>query len=169
MAINPNFLAKLKRKGYRETYLRETVTGWIVQQIHALREAKEWTQSKLGDEMGKHQSVVARIENPEYGKWNLGTLLDVAKAFDVALEVRFTDWATFVRQSQSAGANLLVGDFSSTDWAALDGPPVTGGDTKPTDEYLVVVNRKTVTERLTAIDRRLGVNSGSGPRPVAFV
>jgi transcriptional regulator with XRE-family HTH domain len=112
MVINPKFLAKLTRPTYRKTFLRSTVTDWVLHQMKALREARGWTQADLGREADKPQSVIARIEDPDYGRWSLTTLFDLADAFDVALDVSFLDWATFVKRAENAEDRLAVSPFS---------------------------------------------------------
>jgi hypothetical protein len=39
--------------------------------------------------MRKAQPWISQIENPNYGKWTVATLLDLAKAFDSDLEIKF--------------------------------------------------------------------------------
>ncbi len=39
--------------------------------------------------------MISRLENSEYGKVTVQTLLDIAKGRDVALVVRFVDYPTF--------------------------------------------------------------------------
>jgi DNA-binding XRE family transcriptional regulator len=115
--MNPKFLEKLRRRGYRKAYLRDSVTSWIVYQIQALREQREWTQGTLAKEAGTSQPAIARAEKPDYGKWNLSTLIDLAAAFDVGLQVRFVDWPTFVRWTDNVGSELYVPSFSASGFA----------------------------------------------------
>ena len=89
-------------------------------QIEALREQRGWSQAQFGKEAGKPQSAIARAESPEYGRWNIGTLIDFANAFDVALEVRFVDWPTFIRWTARAGSELEVPSFSLEGFVGTD-------------------------------------------------
>jgi len=123
MAIKPDFLEKLKRKAYRRAYLRDTVTSWIVYQLKNLREQRGWTQAKLASEAGTSQPAIARIERSDYGKWNIATLLDMADAFDVALEVRFVDWPTFTRRARDLESGLDVASFSESQFAPPPAKP----------------------------------------------
>lgn len=107
MSIKPSKLKRLARKSYREAYLREKVTGWIVHQMKTVRQQRDWTQTDLAEAAGKAQSAIARVETPEYGKWNISTLLDIANAFDVALEVRFVDWVTFMSRSEDVSPDAM--------------------------------------------------------------
>jgi hypothetical protein len=40
--------------------------------------------------------LISSWENPDYGRYSLGTLKDLAKAFDVGLLVRFVPFSTLV-------------------------------------------------------------------------
>lgn len=91
-------LKRLKRflsKAYRDEYLDTTVRSGIAYQIFALRSKAKMTQSVFSAQISKPQSVVSRLENAEYGKVTIQTLLDIAKGLDVALLVRFVDYPTF--------------------------------------------------------------------------
>jgi hypothetical protein len=49
--------------------------------------------------LDKPQSVVSRLEDPNYGRWTLQTLFDVARKLDRAVIIRFVDFPTFIRWS----------------------------------------------------------------------
>ncbi len=101
--------AKLHSKEYRESYVENHVRRWLAAQIRILREqeGRNWTQKNLAAKLGKPQSAVSRLEDPDYGKMTVSTLLELAAAFDVALAVRFVDFPCFVEMtrdlSRSAG------------------------------------------------------------------
>lgn len=108
-------VAKLSDKSYRVAYVQQHVKTWIAYQIRALRDQRGWLQGKLADEMGKPQSVISRIEDPDYGKLTLQTLFDVAAAFDVALLVKFVDHKTFLTQGRNVSpADMRVTSFNAT-------------------------------------------------------
>jgi len=91
-------ISKLKNKKYREAFVAELITTGIPFQIKALREQEQrkWTQKDLGDRCGIAQETISRLEDPNYGKLNLGTLKRLASAFDVALMVRFVPFSELV-------------------------------------------------------------------------
>jgi transcriptional regulator with XRE-family HTH domain len=142
-------VAKLRDKAYRAAYVREHVKTWIAYQIRALREQRDWSQGTLAQEMDKPQSVVSRIEDPDYGKLSLQTLFDVAAAFDVALIVKFVDHRTFLQQTRKVGPeDMRVSSFDAAalkpanqrlsvtmvtlfDWAGIDAANVTRPVPKP--------------------------------------
>jgi transcriptional regulator with XRE-family HTH domain len=128
---------KLSKKTYREAYVADQVRTGIAYQIRALREQRSWNQGKFSEELDKPQSVTSRLENPDYGKLSLKTLLEVASTFDVALLVRFVSFPEFLRQNQDVSAEALqvssfdVADFVSTsDGKRVVCDPVTYGSAK---------------------------------------
>ena len=85
-------LASLESKGYRDAFLETDVKGGIAYQIQALREKLSLSQKAFAEKIGKKQSVVSRLEDTEYGSVNVNTLLEIAKALDIGLQVRFCDY-----------------------------------------------------------------------------
>ena len=77
---------------YRHAFLAEHVRAFIALQVRALRKERKISQTQLGELMGKAQAWISRLEDPDYGKVTIATLLDLAEAFDTALVIRF---ATF--------------------------------------------------------------------------
>lgn len=86
---------KFCNKKYRDGYVSSHVKKFLAHQITALRGEK--SQTEFGEIIGKPQSVVCRLENPNYGKYSLQTLLDVASKLNLALIVRFVDFPTFLK------------------------------------------------------------------------
>jgi transcriptional regulator with XRE-family HTH domain len=83
-------LESWKDHDYRVQFVRERVQSSVALQIRSLREQRNgMTQTQLGKLMGKAQPWISQIENPEYGKWSIATLLDCAEAFDSDLEIKF--------------------------------------------------------------------------------
>jgi transcriptional regulator with XRE-family HTH domain len=94
-------LQKLLDKSYRDSYLEGHVKGSIAYQIQALREKEGLTQTEFGKLIGKPQSVVSRLEDTEYGGVNVNTLLQIAYALNIGLEVRFCDFRTILKSDVS--------------------------------------------------------------------
>ena len=101
-------IAKLRNRRYRTAYLAEHVRTGIAFQIRALREKIGWTQAQLGTVAGKPQNVISRLENPDYGRVTLQTLLQFADTFDVALIVRFVPYSRFLREFQDVSERELL-------------------------------------------------------------
>jgi transcriptional regulator with XRE-family HTH domain len=113
--ISERFADELDDKDMRHAFLGAQTRVAIAHQIRALRNQRDWSQGKLGRELGKPQSNVSRLENVdgEEGKYSLTTLLEVAAAFDVGLSVRFIPYEEFVRQTEDLSpANLQVPSFT---------------------------------------------------------
>jgi hypothetical protein len=98
--ISKKLLERLQRKAYRHAYLAEHVRRGIAYQIRALRDQRKWKQGMFAKMLGKPQSVACRLEDPDYGKVTIQTLLEVANVFDVALEVRFVRYSSFIRNTR---------------------------------------------------------------------
>ena len=83
------------RRGFVEGHAKDTIAF----QIKQLRKVEDWDQKKLAEiAFGKPslQPMISRYENPDYGKYSITTLLELAAAFDVALVVRFAPFSELV-------------------------------------------------------------------------
>lgn len=84
------FLESWKDPEYRAEFVRERVKSSVALQIRALREQRNgMTQKQLGNAIGKAQTWISVLEDPEYGKMSVATLLSLAEAFDTDLEIKF--------------------------------------------------------------------------------
>jgi DNA-binding XRE family transcriptional regulator len=89
------FLRELGEADFRRAYLADQVRTNISFQLTALRDQRGWTQKELAEKADKPANSISRLEDPDYGKATLTTLLAMADAFDVALLVQFVehdDW-----------------------------------------------------------------------------
>jgi hypothetical protein len=77
--------------------------------------------------MGKPQSVISRLEDPDYGKLSVQTLLEVAAAFGLPLWIDIPEWEDWLRlikdvpNSRTRRRSFDVNNFSSM---ARGGVPV---------------------------------------------
>jgi predicted XRE-type DNA-binding protein len=86
---------KLHSKRYRDSYLSSHIRMFLANQLASLQ--GEMSQKEFGQLLGKPQPIVSRLQNPDYGKYSLQTLLEIASKLDVALLVRFVDYPTFLK------------------------------------------------------------------------
>jgi transcriptional regulator with XRE-family HTH domain len=105
---------RLLNKKNREAFVSASVDQTIPFQIRALRlsEERNWTQKELATRAGMKQERISVCENPNYGKFSLQTLKQLASAFDVALIVRFAPFSELVEwESNLSPESLNVKNF----------------------------------------------------------
>jgi transcriptional regulator with XRE-family HTH domain len=86
------FVAQFADKEFRDLFVAEQVRVRAATMIRTLREQRGWTQKELADRMGTSQSVISRIEDADYGKLSVQTLLDVAAACDLPVFIDLPEW-----------------------------------------------------------------------------
>jgi len=99
------FIEQLSDRELRDEYVADRVRSRFALLIRALREQRGWSQAELGRQMGKPQSVVSRLEDPEYGKLSLQSMLEVAQAFDLPIWIDLPEWDEWFR---------LIGDVEAS-------------------------------------------------------
>ena len=93
---------------YRREWAEEHVGVGLAFQIRALRESRGLTQEGMGRLANKAQGTISQWENPNYGRYSLSRLRELAAAFDVGLLVRFVpfselvDWTAGLTPERSA-------------------------------------------------------------------
>ncbi|MGH6899454.1 MAG: helix-turn-helix domain-containing protein [Geminicoccaceae bacterium] len=104
---------ELSSKEFRDAFVAEHLKTGVAYQIRALREKRGWSQAELGRRAGKPQSAISRLEDPDYGRLSLKTLLELAAAFDVALLVQFAAFSELLKRfSNLSPEALAVPDFA---------------------------------------------------------
>ena len=117
--IDQDRFKQFKIRGYRAEYMSGRVRTSIPLQIRALREQRGLNQTEYAKVTGKKQSVISRLENTEYGRVSVQTLLDIAAALDIALVVKYCTHEDFVGlMSAVSDEALFVEGFSDTRWEA---------------------------------------------------
>lgn len=107
-SIGNKLFEKLRGRAYRHAYMAEHLRRGIAYQIRALRDQRGWNQGAFSKALEKPQSVVCRLEDPSYGKVTVQTLLEVAKLFDVALQVSFVPYTTFLQATRDTTVKSMT-------------------------------------------------------------
>ena len=78
------------RPGARHAFAEAEAITYLAHQILVLRTQRGWTQAELARRIGSTQAAVSRLEDPSYGRFNIKTLMVLARAFDVAPVFKFS-------------------------------------------------------------------------------
>lgn len=108
--LTEKFFSKLRKKAYRDAYVAENTATMIATQVRYLREQRGWTQREFAERLGKPPSVVNRIEDPDYGKLSLQTLLEIAHTLDLGIIIRFVGFPEFLRRTRDVSPRALEAD-----------------------------------------------------------
>src|SRR5258708_7442517 len=118
------FLQELTDNDRRNGFVADHIRTRLAILIRTLREQRGWSQAELGRRLGKPQSVVSRLEDPDYGKLTLQTLFEVAAAFDLPLYIDMPDWADWFRLVSDMSTKSLRRDgFDPQRLTALSNQP----------------------------------------------
>jgi transcriptional regulator with XRE-family HTH domain len=96
-SVGAQVLESLKTsKAYRHAFVGEKVRSSLAAQIKTIREQRGMKQPELAKAMGKSQSWVSRLEDPNQPAPTIPSLLQVAETYDVDLEIRFRRFSTLI-------------------------------------------------------------------------
>jgi transcriptional regulator with XRE-family HTH domain len=151
---------------YREQFVDEHINVGIAFQIHGLRVRQELKQKQLAERLGdcKKQPLVSAWENPNYGKYTLGTLKDLAKAFDVGLLVRFVPFSLMVDWTINSNQDMIAPPSFSEEqgymWFSSINLPYTAGDigqpnTNDTTTVKVLTKSANMNENTKVLEKEL--------------
>src|SRR5260370_22628243 len=94
-----NLQKKLKNKEYRDSFAAEYIYSRVPLKIRAMRERRGLSQQELGKLAGVKQEWVCKLEDPNYGRLTLATLLKIASTFDVGLNVDIVPFSEILDRS----------------------------------------------------------------------
>jgi transcriptional regulator with XRE-family HTH domain len=106
--IKSSLVGELKDPQYRRAFVASQIRIGIPFQIRALRKARGMTQPQLAEAAGMSQPRISEIETPGSRSLNLETLLRIADAFDIALEVRFLAFGEFIERSEKINPDSIA-------------------------------------------------------------
>ena len=108
-------LAALKSsKDYRHAFIEESIATRLTTQIHSLRVERGWSPQDFADKLGKKLSWVYRLEDPTEPPPTIPTLLGVAEALDIGLDVRFRRFSELLDDATTlTPESFLVPSFES--------------------------------------------------------
>jgi transcriptional regulator with XRE-family HTH domain len=92
---------KLQRKTFRESFVKAELKNNLTLQIRLNRKHRGLSQNQLAEKIGSTQSAVSRIEDPAYGNFTINTLLDIANAFDIGLQIKFVPFTKLIGEHNS--------------------------------------------------------------------
>jgi hypothetical protein len=109
-------------KEFRDTYVAAHTRRFLARQMRKFR--GEMSQTEFAGLIDKQQTIVSRLENPNYSGWTLGTLLEIANKLNVGLFVRFVDFPTFLKytavQSETAMRPAAYDQQQVDDFARIE-------------------------------------------------
>jgi transcriptional regulator with XRE-family HTH domain len=91
----------LTDRSSRESYIRAKLNQLVPSQIKALRLREDWTQKKLGESAEMKQARISAMEKPGEVAFTLETLVRLASAFRVGLQVRFVPYSEMLEWDNS--------------------------------------------------------------------
>lgn len=107
MTKREQIVTSLRDPEYRQEF-RDDIGTTLALQIRLLRERQELTQEQLAAILGRRQETISLWENPDYGRYTLSTLKDLARAFDVALIVRFAPYGELIDWTANLSPDRLA-------------------------------------------------------------
>jgi transcriptional regulator with XRE-family HTH domain len=110
--INSSLSEKLKDRGYRTRFFRGRVQDEIAYQLRIARKKRNLTQPQLEKLSGMKQSAISRIEQAAYSRWNFKTLLRLAGALDVRVNITLDPAEDVIKEYERRERNLLVSEYT---------------------------------------------------------
>jgi transcriptional regulator with XRE-family HTH domain len=105
--IRDEVLAELHDPEYRHDYAQSFLDMTLARQIRAIRKQRGLSQADLAEALGTRQSAISMLEDEDYGSMTLSTLKELARAFDVYLDVRFTSFSRLADSVEHTSIDAL--------------------------------------------------------------
>lgn len=108
LTIRQQLLEKFHSRKRRRAFAEQDLGTTVAAQIYALRQKADLTQDQLAKETDMSQARISVLENPNYRKFNVGTLQRIAAAFDVVLVVRFVSFGELLDWTVNGSLKMLA-------------------------------------------------------------
>lgn len=123
----------MKDREFRREWFRAELEQGVPEQFRAMREQRDWTQTKLAQETGMKQSAISRFEKSTDAVWNFETLLTMADALDAQLQINLVPAEAVIesierREAAQRSANEGASVFKAAEEARKRDPQ---GDKNP--------------------------------------
>lgn len=144
---------------FRKQLIDEHINVGIAFQIRSLRGRQNLTQTKLAQLLGNNskQPMISEWENPNYGRYSLGTLKELAKVFDVGLLVQFVPFSTLVDWTVNVTSDVIAPpSFSEEQNYAITSGSIASGTIKDNDPYDLSVLYKNTQGKSTSATKTEG-------------
>lgn len=106
---NVGLISKLlNNPAFRDAFIYEHIKNGVAFQMTAMRDERDWTQARLGEEAGKPRTVITRLEDPNYGQFSIQTLREIAAAFQVGLLVKFVPFSRLLEEYDDVSPRALI-------------------------------------------------------------
>jgi transcriptional regulator with XRE-family HTH domain len=99
--------SEFQNEDYRHSYAEECVNTMIATQIKVLREERTLTQSSLAQKAEMAQPRLSVMESADYSNWSVNTLKRLARAFDLALSVKFEAFSEVILDFEEMSKDTL--------------------------------------------------------------
>ena len=110
--IHSSLVNELRDKDYRDAYAASLIRIGVPMQIRALRKSRGLSQPELARLADMAQPRICEIEKPGERRPNLETLLRLANALDVGLQVRFVPFDQLIHDDEAEDLdNLSIKTF----------------------------------------------------------
>lgn len=100
MNINSSLVNELMQKDYRNAYVASQIRIGLPFQIRALRTQRGWNQEEFARHIGMSQPRVSEMERPGERRLTIETLLRIAAALDIGLQIRFISFGDLVEWAE---------------------------------------------------------------------
>jgi transcriptional regulator with XRE-family HTH domain len=104
MNSRTQLFSKFRNKEYRDSFVAEYIASHIPLKIRGMRDRRGMSQTRLGELAGVKQEWISKLEDPNYGRLTISTLLKIASAFDCALSVDFVPFSQLLDSATTLSA-----------------------------------------------------------------